>query len=342
MHRLSEDLDFIVGELANPVPLIGAASLASASSSIWIASGLAKIAALYGASLIRRLSGQPSVMLSPLEYCNTPAVRSLPILVSLRGEHPDAVAAANSIVSREAPGSVMLTCDPSGTAANLLSEGKAPAICSAQLPPRDARFVNCRSIFVLSVLAYRLVRQAIGPSMCPNVDVTRLERSMASVQQRARDVASLIADIPSWRGKQVIFLGDGHASPLATTWQSILAEAGICTSLCVDIKDYTHGDHLAAVQGQNVVFVVLRHGETQAIADIFTSRFRTLFPTIEVFLETGFFERFWENLLLCCEVANALSHHLGYEGGRPPKHPIVHGCRGWGELPSVKSRLTQT
>lgn len=332
MHCSVEDKKFVIDALTNSAPLVGPDFLASTVSSMWVASGLAKITAAYGASLVRRFTGNPSVMLSPLEYCNTPRLRGLPLLVSLRGEHPDAVAVAHSIAAREERKAVMLTCDPSGPAASTLVANGLSRICSAQLPPRDTRFVNCRSIFALSSLAHRLVQQALGKSACISVDPESIELFYSTVHERARDMAAKITAIDEWRRKQVIILCDGHTSALGITWQSVLAEAGICTPTCLDLKDYTHGDHLAASQTSNVVFIVLQHAEIETIADVFVQRFQTIFPLIAVHLTTNFNERFWENLFICCEVTNLLSVHLGYEGGRPPKNPTVHGWRGWGDI----------
>lgn len=51
-----------------------------------------------------------------------------------------------------------------------------------------------------------------------------------------------------------------------------------------DIKDYTHGDHLAAVRTDNTIFLVIQHPSIEEICQSFVSRFSTRFQVIVVAL----------------------------------------------------------
>ncbi len=336
-----DDLEMIQERLKDSTEFPAAYTLGKASASVWIASGLAKISAAYGAGLVEQCVGLPSQLMSSMDYCQKPFLRTLPMLVSLKGQHEDAVGVAQSIVNRLSPVSVLITGEPDGPAAQKLRTGRSAAcIVSASLPSRDRRFVNCRSIFMLSTLAYQLVRQAFGSSFISEINEYDLLQAFSRATEGAHAIAGGIAGVENWQHKQLIILGQGVTSELTLTWQSIFAEAGIATVTCMDLKDYTHGDHLAAVRAKNAIFLVIQHPGNEKMVQIFTSRFATRFPVLTVPLASSVPTRFWENLFYCCNTADELTHLLGYGGQRPPKDPAVHGWRGWGFLGECMHQLT--
>lgn len=333
-----DDLEMIQERLKDPTKFVAAHALETASASIWIASGLAKISAAYGAALIEQHVGLPSKLISAMDYWQKPLLRALPVLVSLKGRHEDAVGVAQSIVNRSSQASVLITGEPEGPAAQTLrAGGLTPCIVSSSFPARDRRFVNCGSIFMLSALAYQLVRQAFGSDLVGVVDDRDLAQAFARAEEGARAIAQGIADVECWKDKQLIILGQGLGSELTLPWQSIFAEAGIATVTCLDLKDYTHGDHAAAVRANNVIFLIIPHSGTDEMVRIFTERFVTRSPVLVAPLVSSGPTRFWENLFYCCNTADALTYLLGYGGQRPPKDPTVNGWRGWGGVHGVVS-----
>ncbi|EHK72057.1 hypothetical protein PPL19_03930 [Pseudomonas psychrotolerans L19] len=328
-----DDLEMIQERLKDSTEFPAAYTLEKAFASVWIASGLAKISAAYGAALVEGCVGFPSQLMSAMDYCQKNLLRRLPVLVSLKGQHEDAVGVAQSIVNRLSPASVLITGEPEGLAAQTLSAGlSAPCIVSASFPSRDRRFVNCGSIFMLSALAYQLVRQAFGSDMIGRIDEYDLAQAFTKAAGGAQAIAQGIAAVENWQHKQLVVLGQGLGSELTLPWQSIFAEAGIATATCLDLKDYTHGDHMAAVRANNIIFLVIQHSGTEEMVRIFTSRFATRFPVLVAPLASSGPTRFWENLFYCCNTADDLTHRLGYGGQRPPKDPAVHSWRGWGSL----------
>ncbi len=333
MALTSDDLAMIQERLRDATEFPAAHTLGKVFASVWIASGLAKISAAYGAALVEQCVGLPSQLMSPMDYCHKPLLRTLPVLVSLKGRHEDAVGVAQSIVNRFSPASVLITGEPDGPAAQTLRAGhSSQCIVSASFPLRDRRFVNCGSIFMLSALAYQLVRQSFGSGMISGIDESDLAQAFSRAAEGAHAIARGIADVQDWQHKQLIILGQGLGSELTLPWQSIFAEAGIATATCLDLKDYTHGDHLAAVRANNAIFLVIQHPGTEEMVRIFTSRFATRFPVLVVPLASSGATRFWESLFYCCNTADDLTHLLGYGGQRPPKDLVVHGWRGWGCL----------
>ena len=328
-----DDLEMIQERLKDPTEFPAAHTLETAFASVWIASGLAKISAAYGAALVKRCVGFPSQLMSAMDYCQSPLLSTLPVLVSLKGGHEDAVSVAQSIVNRLSPASVLITGEPEGPAAQTLRAGRlTPCIVSASFPARDRRFVNCNSIFMLSALAYQLVRHAFGSDVIGAIDEYDLAQAFSRAAEGAHVIAQSIVAVEDWQHKQLIILSQGLDSELTLPWQSIFAEAGIATATCLDLKDYTHGDHLAAVRANNAIFLVIQHPGIEEVGRIFTSRFASRFPVLVAPLGSSGPTRFWENLFYCCNTADALTHYLGYGGQRPLRDPGVHSWRGWGSL----------
>ena len=304
-----DDLEMIQERLRDSTEFPATYALKSAFASVWIASGLAKIAAAYGSALIEQSIGLPSHLMSAMDYCQKRHLRALPVLVSLKGRHEDAVGVAQSVVNRFSPASILITGEPQGRTAQALRGGHStPFIVSASFPARDRRFVNCSSIFMLSTLAYQLVRQTFGSDMIDSIDEYDLEQAFSRAAEGAHAIAQSIAAVEGWQHKQLIILGPGLGSELTLPWQSIFAEAGIATATCLDLKDYTHGDHLAAVRANNTIFLVIQHRGIEEMVRIFTSRFISRFPVLVAPLGTSGPTRFWENLFYCCNTADALTH----------------------------------
>lgn len=333
MALVLSDLKMIVERVSNAAPLQDVGALKTAVASVWIASGLAKISAAYGAALIEQCAGQPSQVTTPLDYCQKPFLLSLPLLVSLKGVHEDAVSVAKSITRRPVDQAFLITGEPDGPAALALKASRSKLIIvTANFPERDRRFVNCRSIFMLSALSYQIVKQAFGSEHVRKIDEQMLTHFFNKAVQEGDTIAQGIAMGEDWQNRQIIILGQGLRSELTLPWQSVFSEAGIATPICLDIKDYTHGDHLAAVRANNAIFLVIQHPGIEEICHVFVSRFSTRFPVVVVSLESQGPIQFWENLFYCCNTADALTSMLNYSEQRPPKDPVVNSWRGWGNL----------
>ncbi|MDN3562079.1 hypothetical protein [Vreelandella neptunia] len=328
-----DDLEMITARVSDTTQIPDVDVLKSACASVWVGSGLAKISAAYGAALTEQYTGYPSHVMSALDFCQKPFLRSLPVLVSLKGRHEDAVDVAKSVARRSSGNAILITGEPEGPAALVLKDGSlTSSIVTASFPERDQRFVNCGSIFMLSALVYQVIRQSLGMDVIGNIDESKLTKAFFKAGEGAYMIAQGIISIEDWQNRQLIILGQGLGSDLMLSWQSVFAEAGIVTPIFLDIKDYTHGDHLAAARSNNVIFLVIQHPSIENICHIFASRFSTRFPVMVIPLESNGPVRFWENLFYCCNTADALTKALGYHGKRPPKDPIIHGWREWGKL----------
>ena len=327
------DIEMLIQRIADPAVLPAALVLKDAPSTVWIAAGLAKISALYGVSMMQRIAGTPSRFVTALEYGQNTRIKCLPVLTSLRGNHPDAVEVAEAIAARGGEGSILLSGDQDGGAARHLQEqGKGSVLAIDALPDRDRRFVNLKSILMLSALTHRMVEQALGyPTEC-ELKPIKLCDAWSRSQHAAINIANQINAVDDWQSKQLFILADGMTSELALTWQSILSEAGVISPVCLDIKDFTHGDHLAATRTGNGMYLVISHEGTREVANTFSDRFATLFPVMMLDLQASISYRFWENLFTASNTTSLLTGLLGYPNQRPPKHPVVWSWRGWGSI----------
>jgi hypothetical protein len=318
--------------LLSSEPLPASALIKEATSSVWIASGLAKISAIYGAFLTQGLSGKPSRFITPIEYAQNNQIQCLPILVSLRGNHPDAIEIAKIIATRQ-KNALLITGDKYGEAANVFqNSGFNVGIAYSNLPSRDQRFVNCKSVIMLSALVQNLVCSSFGSTNKNRISIDSLIETWSHAKMNSEVFIKEISNIKDWEQKQIIILSDGIISPYAITWQSILSESGVATPVYLDIKDYTHGDHLAATRTRNTLYIIISHPEIKEISQIFADRFSSIFPVLKLELKSGISLRFWENLFVAINVTSNLTALLGYSNQRPPKDPIVWSWRNWGKI----------
>ncbi|MBI6885096.1 hypothetical protein [Pseudomonas putida] len=332
------DLELVVNRLLDKQAGSPNLYLKESTSTVWVASGLAKISAVYGASMMQRVAGAPSRFVSPLEYVQNQKIKCLPVLISLRGDHPDAVEVANSIVDRSVERSILVSCTSMGEAGKILLLRQPAAkyaktgITDAPFPDRDNRFVNFKSILTLSAVANRLVFGALDEPDELKVNFKQLYSAWDRAEQAAGRIADQICSVEGWEQKQLIILTEGAYSELGIAWQSVLSEAGIVNPVCLDIKDYTHGDHLVASRTRNAMYLVIGHKGLSSVSRTFVERFSTLFPVFTLDLEGEEQCHFWENLFTVGGAVSCMTGALGYPNQRPPKDPTVWSWRGWGRM----------
>ncbi len=208
----------------------------------------------------------------------------------------------------------------------------AAVVASAALPERDKRFVNFKSILTLSAITNRLVYGALEKAESLEVDYRKLYGAWSVAENAAVRISDQICSVPGWERKQLIILAEGAYSELGIAWQSVLSEAGIANPVCLDMKDYTHGDHLVASRTKNAIYLVIGHKGVSSVSRTFIGRFSTLFPVCSLELQTDPQYHFWENIFAVGGVTSELTGALGYYNKRPEKDPVIWSWRGWGSM----------
>lgn len=327
------DLHLITERLCQPNFIPISKELDKKLGTVWIASGLAKISAFYGSFLMEKYAQRFSRFSTPLSYVQLPTPQCTPILISLRGKHPDSISVINHFLDKNRVDAIFLTADAMGGVASIMKDNKrANNIICTELPSRDKRTVNFNSIFILNSLIHHFVASSLDRRESLNIDVKKIKKIFEKSQTIASDLVSEILNIKDWSTKQFIILSNGIPSEIGITWQSIMSEAGLFTPVCSDLKDYTHGDHSAAVRTRENIYIVISNPKTRLISDIFCERFSLLFPVLYVNLDDSGVYGFWQNLFLAMNCASLLTASLGYTNQRLPKHPTVHNWRGWGDI----------
>lgn len=300
--------------------------LPSTKYPIWLASGLAKIAASYCSELCVT-NGILSCFMSALEYKTSPLRKSgFPILTSFAGKGEDAVDTAKNMVDATSSAGV-ITCGSNSDVVKQFSELNL-SYMFGKFPERDERFVNVRSILMLAAIAEKYAHQQFK--------LTLSDIDLYSCAQQAEvmglQAAERFSENFSWRTKQLIIVGKGYNNPLGHTWRSILAEAGIMTPIWVDIKDFTHGDHRHVSLHKEHAFLLLEQPEIKNYCDIFEPRFNQLYAVERISLVGEFRNQFWLSLFAALFFTHRLTYEQGYDGNRPPQNVLVHSWRDWGKL----------
>ena len=146
---------------------------------------------------------------------------------------------------------------------------------------------------MVSLLSYRLTLAALS-----DLDVARqcpalLEGAWVRAREAAVRSRTWLQSAGADRPGPLIILSDGTPSELSLAWQAILSEVGVATPICLDVKDYTHGDHASAGRAGDARYIVLRHAGNAAICRRFVERFSSLYDVFEVDLMADPAYLFW-------------------------------------------------
>lgn len=277
----------------------------------WVGTGLSKIAAAYGSDLTRHYHHQVALFQTPLQFAKDP-VKSYACVVTLGAKHADITQTLN--LASLHGGGVCITANPTPEIpANLES-------FTGGFPEKDRRFVNCNSILCMSTY----VEQYLKVATC---DIGKMARYAL---ERAQIILNKFYKT-NWRSKNIVVVSSRTLISSEYIWKSILAEAGIMDVYYVDIKDYTHGDYITALNAKNYSFIVISEPRTQCLADIFCTRFAEKFDVTRIeMIHDDIQEQFWIELLTVMIVTEGLSEGMGFKGKRPPTGP--DSWREWGSI----------
>ena len=277
----------------------------------WIGTGLSKIAAAYGSDLTRHFHGQLAFFQTPLQFANDP-VKNYACIVTLGAKHPD-ITQALSMASLH-NGGTCVTANPSPDLPVKIDS------FTGAFPEKDRRFVNCNSILCMSIY----VEQYLNVLSCDFVE--KINASTA-ISQKILDSLYKF----NWRSKKIVIVSPGTLTSSEHIWKTVFAEAGITDVHYVDIKDYTHGEYLTALNMKNYGFIVISTPATHNLADIFFKRFIEKFEVTRIDIpKDNIQEQFWIELLTALHIAEGLSRGIGFKGQRPPSGP--DSWRGWGDM----------
>lgn len=292
-------------------------------NSCWIGSGLAKIPASYGCDLCN-LHGINSFFYSALQYRNIKHSNLIPFLVTLAGKGNDAINTAKNMLLKSKQCGI-ITCSDSSECLNLLKNSLSYQVIGKFPELDNLRFVNIKGIITLSALVETFLEDELNIKRS-KIDYKRIYNKANNALSNIRKKIKSICDV------ELIIIGEGYNTSIQYTWESILAESGVKMPIWKDIKDFTHGDVRYNSLNKNCVMLILETSDNKEYTDILYSRFKDIFITELLYLGKEYTEIFWSNLFFVIFITHMLSISLGYKGERPPRDPIVHSWREWGNL----------
>lgn len=304
------------------------AALADRPPLAWIGSGLSRIAAELGARAWQRAGGAGTVF-TPLEYCVGGAAAYTPVLITYGGGNLDSQSTARQIAARRPSRVVLITGCPGSPCERLLTaSGSAVEVVVLPEHPRERRFVAVLPLLAMAGLALRLALPR-GERVEARAALTGGARRAASQRARLRD---RILSSPDWRDRRWIALAGGMTSVAALAWQAVLSEAALADVVVADLKDYSHGRYMSALQRDDMAYLVLSDERCHNLGRTVCRRFGSFFPVAHVQLGGGPLEAAWGHLVLAAALVEDLCLAAGWDLTAPPRPEVVRSWSNWGQV----------
>jgi hypothetical protein len=294
----------------------------------WIGSGLSRIAAEVGARMSHRV-GCPSTVFTPLEYCSSGEAPYTPVLVTYGGGNLDILSASRHVAAQGVRRAVLLAGFHATPCERLLTANGA-AIEVVTLPEhvRERRFVAVMPLLATCGLALRLAL-ARGDAQAA---ADAIHSGSRRAEERRDWLRGRILGIEGWRERRWVVLGGGLTMAAAYAWQALLSEAALADVVVADVKDYSHGRYMSALQRRDMAFLVLSDARCRNLSRTLSKRFEGFFPVIHVELDDGAVGSLWGHLALAGALVEDLCGEAGWSLDAPPRPEIVRTWNNWGHI----------
>lgn len=304
----------------------------------WIASGLTACAAECGRLAVVHHLRQPSVILSPSQYCREPEVGWLPMLVSYKGRNNDICAAAERVGAHSIES--LLLVGMGGTKVEGILSGQGRLESSLTLPPHplDRGFVTVRATLALAIAATAACHRQDERSAISS----RLRENLAKGCEVGTAIAEAILTIPAWESRRFFILGGPATSAARLAWERAFAESALASVIIGDLKDYTHGRYLSALREGDATFVLLSDPSCDNLVEVARAHLSQAFPVVAVPSHGDWIDVMLTQLFAAFTTMSRLAQALSLRPENPPKPPVVAGWTNWGKIRSVKGNLGPT
>lgn len=242
LDDLPATLDLVAG--FNPAHIASGLSRGSAQGALAIGSGGSVVAAEYFARCRDSLGFGPTSVVTPMQaVADHHTLQPLQVwLFSASSDNPDISAAAQAAADRGCRDINIVTRNPDGTAAALVSDFGG---CVHVVPVADVKdgYLATHSLLAMTVglfLASSMVSREPTTEPPPlEVIAARLTASRASAERHRL--------VEKWTGFRatdtVIIAGDPLLRPIATLLDTSLWEASLCPVQTTDFRNLAHGRH---------------------------------------------------------------------------------------------------
>lgn len=296
----------------------------------WVASGLSACPAEFDRRILQDLANAPGIFFSPLDFIKSELSNYLPILVTYRGRNLDIQAVAKKIVKSKIKEVIIITGFPKNRVEMFLRE-KGVNVKAITIPvhKEENRFVSVLASLALAGLGIAIENKLSKQSL----DYHNIEEVWNFSIKTSKNICEkFLAISDDWPSFKWIVLGSGLSSPYLYGWQSAMAEAGLCTFITGDIKDYSHGKYLSAFREKNLAYLILVDEYNHNLADVMEKRFSKFFPVIKIVPKFDGLEGLIENLFIIFHTVSMLSKSSGLSIKNPPKTQEVAKWNNWGRI----------
>jgi hypothetical protein len=270
--------------------------------------------------------------MTPAQYCQERTSGFVPVLVSYKGRNNDICSAAAKAILNAVPG-ILLSGVPRSRTHDLLAHG-LQGTTVAILPQHqlDRAFVSVRGTLALAAMALG-VSTASAPGES-SIDMSKIWTSAAHLAVR---LSQAIIAVPRWREHQWFVLGGAIAMPAMLAWERAMAEAGLALAIPADLKDFTHGRYISALQQGRAAFIVLSDNENEQLANITVQRFSQACPVVKSTAEGAWREILLQHLITAFVAMGNLATSVDIDIKKPPKPEIASCWTNWGKIQLISA-----
>jgi len=303
---------------------------------VFVGSGGSFSAATFAEYMVWHEFGKPSKAMPPYEFVTLPKLdpETAIWLLSYGGTNPDIIAAAERARELGNRSCVVLTGAKNSQLAEMAREWKWQLIV---LPGQERSFVATVGMLAMVAAIAAILSEREEPAMLDAfLDYPVLLDSFVNTDKVVREKAEQFPT--EFESVHLIGLSSGWGWPALVDFESKLVEGGLCTVEITELKNFTHGRYIGALERRKRNrLVILRTPENSELADFIERKLRRYLSVLTLSTDlrgpAGAIDLIVKVLFLSAHLARK----VGKDISNPEYPPEARGLYGW--VPSRRSAL---
>ena len=299
-----------------------------ASPAILVGSGGSLSAAAFGERLIWHHSGKPASAMPPYEFVRLPSIDQEVAVwfLSYGGKNSDILAAAEHARRLRLSRCVVLTGTKKSPLALMAKEWGWKCVV---LPGQERSFVATSGMLAMvSAMAGLLGNDGELTTLDELFDYPSLLDNFLRIDESSRQKASPILDVLD--SIHLIGLSSGWGWPALVDLESKIVEGGLCTIEISEMKNFTHGRYIGALERRKKnKLILLRTPENSELADFIQRKLWRHLTTITLTTERAGVSGSIEMVLNELFFAAHLARKAGKDISNPRYPPEARGLYDW-------------
>jgi len=300
---------------------------------VFVGSGGSLSAATFGEYMVWHQFGKPSRAFPPYEFVGLPKLdREIVVwLLSYGGANPDIIAAAERVRELKVKDCVVLTGAKKSQLAQMAKEWKWNLVV---LPGQERSFVaTVGMLAMVSAIASILSNGEERVRLDASLDYPNLLDAFVNNDRLVRDKVALFPD--DMKAAHVIGLSSGWGWPALVDFESKLVEGGLCTIEITELKNFTHGRYIGALQRRKTnKLVILKTPENGELSEFIERKLRRHMGTVMLSTELQGPAGGLDLMLKVLFLSAHLAKKVGRDISNPEYPPEARGLYGW--MPSER------